>query len=182
MENRTATTSTSSTDSLTLLTFAVGEQTYSLPVTHVVRIIEMVTITCLPGMSDTIEGIINVQGKTVPVMDLRHRFGLPPQPYGLYTPIILVDTSGDGRMLGLIVDAVEDVRKVTHESLETTEMFVPIEMSGQLTVHTAFLAGVAKVDRQMVLVLNVRTLLTPIEQTQLSQVLGAEDTQVQIKS
>ncbi|MBN1993616.1 MAG: chemotaxis protein CheW [Anaerolineae bacterium] len=157
-----------------LLTFKVAEQVYGLPVTNVARIIEMVTITRLPDVPATIQGIINLQGKAVPVMDLRQRFGLPPKPYGLHTPIILTDIDGTGRMLGLVVDMVEDVLDVSPEHVEITETIVPTELAGQMTAQAGHLAGVAKVNRQMILILNMRALLNPSEQLKLSHVLGSE--------
>ncbi|MBN1219695.1 MAG: chemotaxis protein CheW [Anaerolineae bacterium] len=174
---------------LALLTFRVAGQVYGLPVTDVARIIEMVTITQLPDSPEMIQGIINLQGKAVPVMDLRHRFGLPHKAYGLHTPIILADVeydSGhhdgghhdgghqDGRMLGLIVDAVEDVIEIPAEDLETTEAIVPTDLAGQMNTRAGHLASIAKIDRQMILVLNVRALLSPTEQMKLLQALGSE--------
>jgi purine-binding chemotaxis protein CheW len=158
-----------STYTPTLLTFTLAQQTYGLPVSNVIRIIEMVTITHLPDVPDTIQGIINVQGKAVPIMDLRQRFGLPLQPYGLHTPIILVNLAGD-RMLGLIVDAVEDVLEVEANNMELTETIVPAEMSSE----SAPLAGVAKINRHMILVLNVLGLLSQTEHVELSQALGSD--------
>jgi purine-binding chemotaxis protein CheW len=158
----------------TLLTFTVAGQTYGLPVTYVVRIIEMVTITQLPDVHETIQGIINLQGKAVPVMDLRHRFGLPHKSYGLHTPIILANVDGSDRMLGLIVDAVEDVLEITAENLEVTETIVSTELAGGMAGQPAPLAGVAKVDRQMILVLNVSVLMSQTEHVKLSQALGLD--------
>jgi purine-binding chemotaxis protein CheW len=170
MSNATVEATTQSTATLTiLLTFDVAEQTYGLPVTDVVRIIEMVTITHLPDVPDTIQGIINLQGKAVPVMDLRQRFGLPHQTYGLHTPIILVNMDNN-RMLGLIVDAVEDVLEVVAKNMEMTDAIVPADLSAK----AAPLAGVAKVNRQMILILNAQGLLTQTEHFELSQALGME--------
>ena len=157
---------------LALLTFKVARQEYGLPVTSVVRIIEMVTITHLPGAPNTIQGIINLQGRAVPVIDLRRRFGLPLKPYGLHTPIILVDVDEGSRMMGLIVDMVEYVRDINPENLEIAETIVPAQLAGQMAVEAAHLAGVAKIDRQMILILNVRALLTQTEQSRLSKVMG----------
>jgi purine-binding chemotaxis protein CheW len=157
---------------VTLLTFKVAGQVYGLPVAHVARIIEMVTMTHLPDAPDTIQGLINVQGKAVPVMDLRHRFGLSPLAYGLHTPIILADIGDNSRMLGLIVDAVEDVFEVPPTDLEMMDIFVPAEMVGQMAAQAGHLAGVAKVNRQMVLILNARALLNQTEQVKLSGALG----------
>ena len=168
MSDAAAESTTQSTATLnTLLTFDVEEQIYGLPVTEVVRIIEMVTITHLPDVPDTIQGIINLQGKAVPVMDLRQRFGLPHQAYGLHTPIILVNMEGN-RMLGLIVDAVEDVLEVVAKNMEMADAIVPAELSAK----AAPLAGVAKVNRQMVLILNAHGLLSQAEHRELSQALG----------
>jgi purine-binding chemotaxis protein CheW len=157
---------------VTLLTFKVAGQVYGLPVAHVARIIEMVTITHLPDAPDTIQGLINVQGKAVPVMDLRHRFGLPLLAYGLHTPIILADLGDNDRMLGLIVDTVEDVLEVPPTDLEMMDIFVPTEMIGPMATQAGHLAGVAKVNRQMVLILNARALLNQTEQVKLSGALG----------
>jgi purine-binding chemotaxis protein CheW len=158
----------------TLLTFGVADQTYGLSVAHVVRIIEMVTITQLPDVPETIQGIVNLQGKAVPVMDLRHRFGLPQKPYGLHTPIILVNLSDNDPILGLIVDSVEDVLEVAGDNLENTETFVPAELTPKGSVQSAPLAGVAKVNRQMILVLNAGGLLSQTEHIELSQALGLD--------
>lgn len=160
---------------LVMLTFNVAGQVYGLPVTDVVRIIEMVTITQLPDAPGIIQGIINLQGKTVPVMDLRYRFGLPQKAYGLHTPIILADMGSDERMMGLIVDAVEDVIEVPTEDLEMTETIMPADLAGQMSAQAGHLVAVAKIDRQMILVLSVRALLSPTEQIDLSRVLGSDD-------
>ena len=182
MKSQTLTNPTSNGSSgdatLALLSFTIEAQRYSLPVTRVVRIIEMVTITQLPGLLNPIEGIINLRCRAVPVMDLRHRFGLPPKAYGLHTPIILVDMNGAGRMLGLIVDTVEDVLDVPHAKLEATEMIVPPELAWQMATRTAYLAGVAKVERQMIMVLDPKTLLTPAEQNRLSKALDSRELEI----
>jgi purine-binding chemotaxis protein CheW len=157
---------------LAFLTFTVAGQRYGLPVTQVIRLIEMVTITQLPGVPDLIQGIINLGGKAVPVLDLRRRFGLTPQAYNLHTPIILVEIDVGHRILGLIVDTVEQVLEVAGDDLEITEAIVPTELAPQMTVGAAHLAGVAKVDRQMILVLNLAALLTPVDKASLANTLA----------
>lgn len=153
-----------------LLTFQVAGQRYGIPITDVFRIIEMVTITHLPEAPDSIRGIINMHGKAIPVMDLRFRFGLPPQPYGLHTPIILTDNiSGPGQLkIGLVVDVVDDVLYVSPQDMEIVDTILPLE---EATPHAPYLTGVAKVDRQMILVLDVQALLLPPEKSKLAQAL-----------
>ena len=167
-------TATVDGSTLTMLTFKVADQLCGLPVSSVVRIIEMVTITHLPGAPDSIKGIINLHGKTVPVMDLRQRFGLPEKPYGLHTPIVLVDISND-HILGLVVDMVETVLNAPAKDLEMVEVIVPTELSTQMAIQAAYLAGVAKVNRQMILILNVNALLQPAEQSKLFQALEIQE-------
>jgi len=175
-ESGTASSGPSAPDApaLTMLTFKVDDQRCGLPVSSVVRIIEMVTITTLPGAPDSIKGIINLHGKTVPVMDLRQRFGMIEQPYGLHTPIILVDINED-HVLGLVVDVVETVLDAPAKDLEMVEVIVPTELSTQMAVQAAYLAGVAKVDRQMILILNVTALLQPAEQSLLYEALENQE-------
>jgi purine-binding chemotaxis protein CheW len=161
-------------DRLALLTFTVAEQTYGLPVYQVVRIIEMVTITQLPGVPDFIQGIINLGGKAVPVIDLRRRFGLPQQAYGLHTPIILAEMDGGRRIIGLIVDTVKQVLEIAGGEMEIAEAIVPPELVHSMTSDTAHLAGVAKVDRHIILVLNAPALLSPTDKIGLAKRLADE--------
>ncbi len=161
---------------LTLLTFEIAGQDYALPVTDVVRIIEMVTLTHLPNAPDAIQGIINLQGKAIPVMDLRRRFGLPPQDYGLHTPIILTDVDQGSHTLGLIVDEVAQVIEIDPEQIEQVETIVPTELAEQMAAKGAHLTGVANVDRHMMLVLNIQALLTPLEQASLFLALNDKET------
>ncbi len=161
------------TNTLTLLTFEVAGQSYGVPVTNVVRIIEMVTITGLPNAPDVIQGIINLHGKAVPIMDLRRRFALPVQPYGLHTPIILVDI-GDEQIIGLVVDRVDLVLEVPAKDLEIVDVIVPLELLEQMATNAAYVAGVAKVDRQLILVIDVQVLLRPVEQAQLSEAMAGQ--------
>lgn len=163
---------TKSSPTLALLIFKVDEQLYGLPVNNVTRIIEMVAITPLPGVPEVIEGIINLHGKVVPIMDLRRHFNLPACAYSLHTPIILVNLISHDYILGLIVDMVEDVLEVSGDDLELSETIVPPELVTQITDRAAYLAGVAKVNRRFIPVLNVQALLKPAVQGQLSQALG----------
>ncbi len=156
-----------------LLTFKVADQIYGLPIIDVARIIEMVAIISLPNLPDNIRGVINLHGTIVPVMDLRQRFGLPSQAYGLHTPIILTDTDQDGRMLGLVADSVEDVLSLPASKVTTTKEIMPNKLTQQISIHSAHLKSVAKIDHQIILVLNIDGLFTDTEQIQVSQAVEA---------
>lgn len=149
-----------------LLTFTVAGQWCGLSVTNIVRIVDMVALTYLPEAPEAIVGLINVQGKVVPAIDLRLRFGLPRQPYNLETPIIIVNTSVSDRVLALIVDTVEEVVKVSSHQLTLAETIIPAEMVIHSTTPAAFFTGVAAIDQKLLLVLNADDFLTLTEQIQ----------------
>lgn len=94
-----------------LVAFRLDRQTYALPIEPLVQIIEMVTITSVPQLDSSVEGVINMRGVAVPVVDLRRHLGLPQAPLQLRTPIVLVQVGQ--WTVGLIVDEVLDVLKLS---------------------------------------------------------------------
>jgi purine-binding chemotaxis protein CheW len=132
-----------------ILTFRAGNQEYGLPVSHIIQIIEMVTITALPQMPPAVQGVINYRGRVIPVLDMRLRLGLPFQPYRLRTPVILVEV--ENRPLALVVDSVAAVLNIEAANLEEADPLY-------LTLYSAGV-GLAKVDGRLVPILNPATLL-----------------------
>ncbi len=90
-----------------LVTFRLDRQTCALPIEPIVKIIEMVSITPIPQASKALEGVINVRGMSVPVINLRRYLGLPEAALQLHTPIILARVGET--VVGLIVDEVIDL-------------------------------------------------------------------------
>lgn len=156
---------------ISLLMFKIADQICSLPIHNVVRIIEMVALTPLPGAPEPIVGVINLQGKVVPILDARLRFGLPQRVYGLYTPIILLEISPAGQMLGLVVDTVEQVVEILPHQFTAAQTIMPTNMVEQMKTQAAYLAGIAMVKQQLIVALSVETLLSLSEQHLLTQAL-----------
>jgi purine-binding chemotaxis protein CheW len=156
---------------VSLLVFTVGGQRYGLPVTQVTRIIEMVAMLDLPGAPDGVQGMINVQGQVVPVIDLRRRWALPPQIYTLRTPIILVREKNEAQLMGLVVDKVDEVVEITPEQLKRLEQVVPAESVAEVARQTPHLAGVVRWGQQLGLLVKIEALLDPAEQEQLTSAL-----------
>ena len=126
-------------DQQSLVTFRLGRQTYALPIEPLAQIIEMVTITPIPHLNSSVEGMINVRGTAVPVINLGRHFGLQNTPRLLRTPIILIRV--EEGMVGLIVDEVLDVLRLSGEQVLHTPDILP-EGLGELPllqglVHTA---------------------------------------------
>jgi purine-binding chemotaxis protein CheW len=108
------------------LTFCLGTESYGIPVLKVREIIRMIDITQVPRMPAYVKGVINLRGKVMPVIDLRIRFGLQKADFTERTCTIVVQVlpaSGVPSLLGLIVDAVEEVGHVTPECIEPAPDF-----------------------------------------------------------
>lgn len=149
--------------SMHVVIFQLAEQRYAIPVTDIAQLIEMVAITALPNAPETVSGVINVRGKIVPIIDLRQRLNLPLQEYALHTPIMLVTL--EEHMLGIVVDKVLQVREISATMWETPPQIMP----ANLTTDAKFIVGVAKMDDYLLIILNIRALLTKPERVLLSE-------------
>jgi purine-binding chemotaxis protein CheW len=136
------------------MAFRLGNQTYALPIERIVRIIEMVTVTPIPQVGRMVEGVINVQGEVVLVINLRRQFGLPEVPLGLRTPIIIVQVGE--QKFGLIVDEVIDVLSIAARRVVRVRDILP-DGVGEIPI----LEGLVHVQDGTVLVLEVEHLLLP---------------------
>lgn len=108
------------------LTFVLGQESYGIPVLKVREIIRMIDITPVPRMPAYVKGVINLRGKVLPVVDLRVRFDLTKVEFTERTCTIVVQVSqsnGVHSLLGLVVDAVEEVAQVSAESIEPAPDF-----------------------------------------------------------
>jgi purine-binding chemotaxis protein CheW len=161
-----------SADIRNLVTFRLDRQTYALPIEPIVQIIEMVTITPIPQVNHSVEGVINVRGASIPVVNLRRHLGLPEAklheskpPYGLHTPIILVQVGE--RTVGLIVDQVAEVLDVSASQITCPADLLPEGLS-----DAPLLQGLMQAPGGAVLLLDLAALFGP-GQAKLAQVLAA---------
>jgi len=123
------------------LTFFLGEETYGIPVLKVREIISMLPITQVPQVPTYMKGVINLRGKVIPVLDLRAKFSLPETQATASTCIVVVQIKGaEGQinLIGLIVDAVEEVANIAEADIEPTPDF-----GG--TVSVQYILGMAKI-------------------------------------
>lgn len=149
-----------------LVIFELDGQTYGLPVATVVQIIEMVTITPVPQSNCAVEGVINVRGTAVPVVNLRCHLGLPVVPLQLRTPIILVRV--DHWTVGLIVDEVIDVFGLGRDQIVRAADVLPEEFG-----KVPLLEGLIHTTDGTVLLLDLEHLFLPGQKQALIQALEA---------
>ena len=101
---------------LHIVGFQVGRETYGVPITSLHEIVRVPEITAVPDAPDYLEGVINLRGKIVSVMDLRKRFGEKQTTLKRQNRILVVEHSG--RLAGLIVDSASEVLKIPADDVE----------------------------------------------------------------
>lgn len=143
-----------------LVVFELSDEAYGTDINQVQSINHMQKITVVPGTPAFIEGIINLRGVVVPVVDLRARFELPPAPEVGEEVIVILEL--DGQQVGIIVDKVTDVIEVSGEAIEPPS---PL-MTG---VDTAYLRGIANLEERMVILLDLGRIFSVEEQQALEQ-------------
>ncbi|HDQ70614.1 MAG TPA: hypothetical protein ENN19_00780, partial [Chloroflexi bacterium] len=131
----------------------------------IVRIIEMVTITPLPQIGGSVEGVINMHGQTVPVISLRRHFGFAEIPFGLRTPIIILRVKK--QTFGLIVDEVIDVLNLSPGQVSRVAEILPEGID-----EKPILDGILHDAGHAVLLLNVQHIFTSEQVKMLSRAMS----------
>lgn len=148
------------------LVFDVAGQRFGLPVEHVVQIVEMVAITPLPRAPETVVGVINFHGRVIPVVDVRKRLNLAPQPYTLRTPIVISRIGSHAT--GLVVDGVSGVVQLLPAQIQ-----VPAQIFGPETMPALpLLNGVARLSDGLLLILDLGAFLSREEEKTLNRALS----------
>ncbi len=138
------------TDGSQYLTFRLGNECYGLPILAVQEIKSYVEPTPVPHAPHWVTGIINLRGTVVPVVDLRRRFSLRAADIEKTTVVIVVQL--DGRLAGLVVDAVSDVIAIAPGDIQ------PPPALGA-AVDATCLCGLSTTGDQFVLLLDVARLI-----------------------
>jgi purine-binding chemotaxis protein CheW len=132
------------------LTFSLAAEEYGVPVLKVREIIKMMDITVVPQVPHYVRGVINLRGKVITVIDLRLKFGFPPQEQTDETAIVVVEIKVDGGkvLTGIVVDSVSDVLNIQPDEIEDTPAFGD-------QVRTDYLCGMAKVKGRVKILLDL---------------------------
>ncbi len=137
---------------LHIVGFQVGRETYGVPIQSLHEIVRVPEITAVPDAPDYLEGVINLRGKIVSVMDLRKRFGIRGAAMKKGNRILVVDHAG--KLAGLIVDSASEVVKIPSEDVEAPPA---IFQEGGLNCVT----GLGKVKGRLIVLLDMSKLLAP---------------------
>lgn len=138
-------------EEIQLVVFGLGREEFAVEVTQVREIIRMEEITRMPKSPPFVEGIINLRGQIIAVIDLARRLNLPSGERSPETRIIVVE-AGDVKV-GMIVDSVSEVLRVSAEAVEPNPALAA-------DVSAAFLQGVVKHDNRLIILLDLARILS----------------------
>src|ERR1700690_4028305 len=142
-------TTGTSTDLLQLVTFTLGDNEYALDIHCIQEVNRMGQITPLPDAAKYVEGVINLRGKIVPIINLRTKFGLESKIDASQSRIIVVEA---GKTIGMIVDSVSEVLRIPSDIIEAPP---DIAVSGT----SRYLTGIVKLPNRLISMLDVGELL-----------------------
>ncbi|MEA3315101.1 MAG: chemotaxis protein CheW [Campylobacterota bacterium] len=139
------------------MTFILGAMKYAVELPKIREILTYPElITTLPGTSQWVKGLINLRGEVVPILDIRVKFGTSQVVYDENTAVIAVITA-DNRMVGLVVDKVDDVQKLDDRQL------YPVSDMGS-AIPPKYLKGFVRLeDNQMLVIMDIETVVNKDE-------------------
>ena len=148
-------------EELQLVVFRLGAEEYTVPIESVQEIIMPQSATHIPKSSDFIEGVINLRGKIIPVIDGRKRFDIKAYPASSETRIIVLEVNE--HFVGLLVDAVSEVAYLSSSEIESP----PDEFNGS----TDFIQGVGKYNGRLLILLDINKFMTVNEINSISSTI-----------
>jgi purine-binding chemotaxis protein CheW len=149
-----------------IVIFELSSEYFGVDIAAVQSIIKIQPITKLPNTPEFVEGVTNLRGKVLPVIDLRKRFGVVARDVDRNSRIIVV--SFDQKEVGMIVDEVSEVLTVPEGAVEAAPAIAT-------TVDSAFIKGIAKLaasegNQRLVILLDLAQVLSIKEQAELTNV------------
>lgn len=132
--------------------FRLGDEEFGMDVMNIKEIAKITTITRVPHSPDFIEGLINLRGSLVTVINLRKRFIFEPKKIDVDSRIIIAEL--EDKPVGILVDAATEVLRIPVSDIEATPELVTTEISKE------YLKGVGKVGDRLIILLDLKQVLT----------------------
>jgi len=136
-------------DQRQLVVFQLGGEGYCVDISKVREINRVVEITKIPESPEFVEGVINLRGQIIPIIDLRKRFKMKHDPEKVGhadNRIMVVETNGS--IVGFIVDAVKEVLRISNDSIEQTPDLLSLE------IDRNYIEGVATINNRLLIIVN----------------------------
>jgi purine-binding chemotaxis protein CheW len=144
-----------------LACFRLGEELYALDIMKIKEIIRPQKLTPVPKAPTFIEGVINLRGVVIPVADMRKRFGQPVGEDARKNRVIVCSLAG--KIIGLLVDEVTEVRRYTRQDISPAPQF----LKGP---DAAFFLGVARQGDDLIMLLDLERVLSSVEKIEFEKI------------
>jgi purine-binding chemotaxis protein CheW len=135
---------------LQIVGFRIGRETFGLPISLVHEIVRPPEITNVPHAPEYVEGVMNLRGRIVPVLDLRRRFGGAALEISRKNRVLVVEV--ESRAVGLIVDSATEVLKISDAQIEPPPNVLT-------DAATSYVTGVAKHQGRLIILVDLRRIL-----------------------
>jgi len=146
-----------------LVVFTLGEESFGVDIGTVREIIQMQEVTRVPGSRDAVEGVINLRGSVIPVVDLRKRFGLQEVERSREVRIMVI--SSEGQDVGMIVDSVAEVLRISSEAIEPPSTMITGSDSD-------YLLGIVKLADRLIILLDANCVLSGDNKISFSEIVS----------
>ncbi len=144
-----------------VVSFRLGNEEYGVDISQVQEIIRMVEITHVPRAPRFMEGVINLRGQLIPIIDLRTRFGMARTEHTKSTRIVVTEIGS--KRVGMVVDSVSEVLNIPMEHVEDAPDMIA-------SVGTEYIQGVGKVNDRLIILLDLTMVINGEEKAQLESV------------
>jgi len=155
-----------------LVVFYLGGEAFGVDISTVNEIIQMQAITAVPGTARFVEGLINLRGTVIPVVELRKRFGLEGTERGKETRIVVLNS--EGQAIGVIVDSVAEVLRVSSDAIEPPSSMIT-------TADSEYLLGIVKLPDRLVILLDTGRVLSREDHNKLATMASREEAKGEAK-
>lgn len=152
-------------EDLQVVAFCLKDEEFAIDIQQLREVLKYVNITPLPQSAEFIEGVINLRGDVIPVIDLRKRFSISDGAVNTKTRIIIVEISGS--LLGLVVDQVSEVLHFSADQIQDPP-------KGMLGTKTDFIQGIGKKENRLIIILKPDKIISSTEKIELDDLITAE--------
>jgi len=148
--NESTDNTTAGDEVLQFVTFTLNDEEYAVDILSVQEINRITEITKVPNSPDYVEGVINLRGKVIPVINLRSKFGFEARATDDNSRIIIMEIQGI--INGIIVDSVSEVLRIPASAIEAAPSVASDTIS-------QFIKGLAKLDNRLIILVEINNLV-----------------------
>jgi len=138
-----------------LVIFKIGKEEFAVNIRQVREIVRLIPITPIPRCADFIEGVVNLRGQVLIIMDLAKRLNLKPSPHGEKTRIVVVEVNDSS--IGMIVDDVTEVLRLPENSIVKTPDLTDIDITKK------YITGIGKLKDRLLILIELSAILSAEE-------------------